>query len=75
MSARLCSTLNPEGELYPTRAQAKAAMDRMVGKLTLEGYKRLSTDFTESVPYRVVMRHPSRQSVSVYIRPLDASRA
>jgi hypothetical protein len=68
MPTRLCSTLNPKGELYPTRDQAKAALDQMVGTLTLQGYKRLSTDLTDSFAYRVVMRHPSRQSVSVYIR-------
>lgn len=68
MSGRLCSTLNPEGDLYATEEQARAAMGRMVKELIAEGYRMVPTNLAEPFADRAVMSHPNGQSVSIYLR-------
>ena len=42
MAHTLHSTLKPEGDLFGTYQEAKAAMDQMIKNLEAKGYKRMT---------------------------------
>lgn len=67
MAFRLHSTLDPEGTLYGSQAEAKLAMEQMIRKLEAKGYKRLSYSIH---PARdgALMQHSDGSMVNLFIR-------